>query len=67
MTPIYVCPKCGRSHGGPYLKGSNASYEFGELCHKKVDCPRNRGKVRGANAVQLGRLSSLRGSINLVL
>ena len=62
VAPIDVCPICGKSHRGPYLKSSNACFDCGELGHKRMDYPRNRGKGRGANAVPFGRGGSQGGS-----
>lgn len=39
-----ICPKCGRAHRGPCLRGTNAYFDCGEVGHKKVDCPRNQNK-----------------------
>lgn len=55
MAPNDMYPKYGRYYRGPCLKGSNACFDCGELCNKRMDCPRNRGKVRGVNMIPLGR------------
>lgn len=60
LVPNAMCPKCGRGHGSPFLRDTNACYGCGEVGHKKIDCPRNRNKAKevrpqGANVVPLGR------------
>ena len=57
-----VCPKCGRKHGGPCMKGSGACFECGEVGHKRFECPKIRNKVRSANTTPLGRGASQSGA-----
>ncbi|KAH0672805.1 hypothetical protein KY290_025037 [Solanum tuberosum] len=58
-----VCPKCGRKHGGPCMKGSGACFECGEVGYKRFECPKIRNKVRSANTTPLGRGASQSGAL----